>query len=116
MSGWTFSGPRLVQPRPSWTAAVLAFLFAWQVMMDVPPKYPMYMVLFAFLGAGYCVYAGAKARAWVSWLFVPVALLWLNPLLGLDWFNREGLPFFLPHAALAMLFAIAAYTYLAREK
>lgn len=116
MSAWTFAGPRLLQPRPSWTAAVLAFIFAWQVMTDVPPQYPTYMVVLAFAGAVYCLRAGLQARAWVSWLFVPVTVLWLNPLLGKTWFDAQSPFFFLAHAALAMLFGIAAYTYMAREK
>ena len=116
MTTWTFAGPRLLQPRPSWTAAVLAFIFAWQVMTDVPSQYPLYMVFLAFAGAVYCVRAGVQARAWVSWLFVPVTLLWLNPLIGLTWFNQQSVFFFLSHSTLAMLFGIAAYTYMAREK
>lgn len=116
MSEWTFSGPRLLQPRPSWTAAVFAFIFAWQVMTDVPSEYPLYMVFFAFAGAAYCFRVGLRARAWVAWLFVPVTLLWLNPVFGFTWFNQQGVPFFFAHAALAMLFGIAAYTYMAREK
>ena len=74
------------------------------------------MVFLAFAGALYCVRAGLQACAWVSWLFVPVTLLWLNPLLGLTWFNQQSVFFFLSHSALAMLFGIAAYTYMAREK
>lgn len=116
MSDWTFAGPRLLQPRPSWTAAVLAFLFAWQVMVEVPPQYPMYMVVLALGGSAWFTYVGFKARAWVAGLFIPVSLLWLNPLVGLAWFNTQGPMHFLAHAALAMLFGIAAYTYTAREK
>ena len=116
MSAWTFSGPKLVQPRPSWTIAVLAFIFAWSVMVDVPSTYPGYMIVLAIVGSGWCVFHGIKARAWVSWLFVPTALLWLNPLFDVDLFTQQGPIFFGAHSVLALLFAIAAYTYLAREK
>ena len=116
MNDWTFAGPRLLQPRPSWTAAVFALVFAWQVITDVPPQYPHYMVFLAFVGSAYCVYEGVKTKAWVSWLFVPVALLWLGPLFGLTWFAQQGVMYFGAHSALSMLFGIAAYTYMAREK
>ena len=116
MSEWTFAGPRLLQPRPSWTVAVLAFIFAWSVMVDVPSTYPGYMIVLAFAGSGWCVYKGVRARAWVAWLFVPVTLFWATPLFDVAWFTKQGPVFFGAHSALALLFAIAAYTYLAREK
>ena len=116
VTSWTFAGPKLVQPRPSWTIAVLAFIFAWSVMTDVPASYPGYMIVLAFAGSAWCCVQGVKARAWVAWLFAPTAALWLNPLFDADWFTRQGPIFFGAHSALALLFAIAAYTYLAREK
>jgi hypothetical protein len=45
-----------------------------------------------------------------------VSLIWVNPLLGGDWFSQLGPTIFLSHAALAMLFAVSGYTYQATEK
>lgn len=113
---WTAFGARLQRPRPSTPGIVLALFFALPVMTDVAPQYPAYMIALAILAAGYFTWLGVRARALVSLLLIPVALLWLNPLLGADWFTTQGAAFFLPHAALAMLFGIAAYTFAATEK
>jgi hypothetical protein len=47
---------------------------------------------------------------------LPVALLWLNPILGGDWFESINPIMFLAHASMALLFALVAYTYEARER
>lgn len=113
---WTLVGRRHRQPRPSWTAAVLAFLFAWQVMVDVPPRYPMYMTVLAFAGSAWFAWQGVRARALLAFLFVPVVLFWLDPLVGGDRFTAQGIGYFLPHAALSLLFGVAAYTWSATER
>jgi hypothetical protein len=43
---------------------------------------------------------------------VPLSLVWLNPLLGGDWFDSVSQVHFLAHSAFAMLFAIYAYTFM----
>lgn len=113
---WTAFGARLQRPRPSTPGIVLALFFALPVMTDVAPQYPAYMIGLALLAAGYFTWVGVKAHALISALYLPVSLLWLNPLLGAEWFTKQGVAFFLPHAALAMLFGIAAYTFAATEK
>lgn len=116
MSNWSTVGPRPIQPRPSWTMAGLAVVFAITVMMDAPSSYPTYMSLLAFAGAGYACVQGVKARAGIAFVIPVVSLAWLNPLLGGDWFTRDGLEFFFAHTAFSLLLATAAYTYMAEEK
>ncbi|MHB0929235.1 MAG: hypothetical protein ACYC3W_10125 [Candidatus Nanopelagicales bacterium] len=113
---WSPLGERPARPRPSAVGMVLAVLFAWPVMVSVPLVYPKYMVLFAFGAAGWFSFQGFRQRALVAVLFPPVALLWLNPLLGGDWFTHSGAAFFLAHAAMALLCAVAAYSFTATEK
>ena len=116
MSDWSIVGPRPIQPRPSWTAAGLAIVFAVTVMFDAPSVYPTYMSLLAFAGAGFALVQGVKARAGIAFAFPIVALAWLNPLFGGDWFTRDGWEFFFTHTTLSLMFATAAYTYMAEEK
>lgn len=115
-SAWSPLGDHPARPRPSAVGIVLAVLFAWPVMVSVPPVYPKYMVVFAFAAAAWFSFEGLRHHALVAWLFPPVALLWLNPLSGGEWFTRTGPAFFLPHAALALLCAVAAYSFTATEK
>lgn len=114
--GWTLVGPRRQRPRANMVGAVLAVMFALPAMTSVPAKYPAYMIPLAVLAASWFTYLGIRARALVSFLLLPVSLIWLNPLFGADWFTHEGPAFFLAHAALALLFGTAAYTYAATEK
>ena len=116
MRSWTIFGPRLTRPRANLPGAVLAVMFALPAMTSVPTKYPAYMIPAALIAAGWFTYLGVRARAAVSMLLIPVALLWLNPLFGADWFTHQGPVFFLAHSALALLLGTAAYTYAATEK
>jgi len=113
---WTAFGPRRIRPRANMLGAVLAVMFAWPAMTAVAPRYPAYMIALALGAAGWFTYLGIKARALVAFLLPPVALIWLNPLFGAEWFNRQGTLFFLPHAVFAVLLGTAAYTYAATEK
>lgn len=115
-STWTAFGPRHVRPRANMLGAVLAVMFAWPAMTAVAPKYPAYMIPLAIGAAAWFTYVGIKARALIAFLLLPVALLWLNPLFGAEWFNHQGALFFLPHAVFAILLGTAAYTYAASER
>ncbi|MEY3889312.1 MAG: hypothetical protein RI931_434, partial [Actinomycetota bacterium] len=55
-------------------------------------------------------------RAWAAAFAIPVSLLWLNPLLGGSWLDEVGIEFLLIHSALALLYALYAYTFLASER
>ncbi|MEY4740480.1 MAG: hypothetical protein RL402_5 [Actinomycetota bacterium] len=113
---WTLFGKRPKTPAPSWTAAVLAFIFASQTFIDSSAGYAAYMSYLAFGSALWFLYLGIKAKALFSFLFLPTAALWLMPLLGTDPFTKMNLVTFGAHTLLALLFGVAAYTYAARER
>lgn len=113
---WTWFGPRRVRPRGNLPGIVLALMMAWPAMSDVEPRYPLHMVVLALGGAAWFLWLGVRARALVSLLLLPVASIWLNPLFGATWFTVQGPAHFLPHAALALLLGVAAYTYAATER
>lgn len=113
---WTLFGPKLTSPKPSWVFLVLAFLFAAETFIEFDTSYPLYMTLLA-LGAGaWALYLGIQKRAYISFLFVPVAGLWLNNFYGGEWFNSLNAISFIAHALLAILFGVVGYTYAAWEK
>lgn len=113
---WTIFGKRPKSPAPSWTAAILAFIFASQTFIDSSAGYPQYMSFLAFGSALWFVYLGIKAKALFSFLFLPTAALWLLPLMGTDPFIQMNAVTFAAHSLLALLFGVAAYTYTARER
>ncbi len=115
-TAWSAFGPRPKRARGSMLGIVLALMFALPVMSTPASHYPSYLALFAFCGAAWFVTLAWRARALLGLPLMPVALLWVNPLLGGTWFTHQGAPFFLAHSALALLFAAGAYTYAATEK
>jgi hypothetical protein len=113
---WSLLGKRPEKPRPNIIALVVAFLLGFETFVAVTDGYPSYM---AFLAIGASVWAmvmGIQAKAYIAFLFLPVSLIWLNPLLGGDWFSSVGTTLFLSHSALAMLFAVSGYTFQATER
>lgn len=113
---WSILGQRPKSPTPSWAAVILAFFFASQTFIQSGDGYPLYMILFALFGSAWMLWLGIKARSMFSFLFLPVALLWLNPLLGGDPFTSFTVLMFAAHSFLAMIFGVAGYTYAARER
>lgn len=113
---WSLLGKRPTKPRPNVIALVVSFLLAFETFVAVTGQYPAYMSLLAIGASAWAVVMGIQAKALISLLFIPVSLIWLNPLLGGDWFSQLGPTIFLSHAALAMLFAVSGYTYQATEK
>ncbi|MDG2496667.1 MAG: hypothetical protein P8M68_00590 [Aquiluna sp.] len=115
-SNWSLFGQRPKNPAPSWVAVVLAFFLASQTFIQVGDSYPLYMTGFAIGGSLWMIWLAFKAKALFGGLFIPIALLWLNPLVGGDPFTSFTVLMFLAHAALAILFAVAAYTFAARQR
>jgi hypothetical protein len=70
------------------------------------------MSALAFAAAAVAAYRAFKTKAYLGFLAVPLSLVWLNPLLGGDWFDSVSQVHFLAHSAFAMLFAIYAYTFM----
>ena len=113
---WTIFGKRPINPAPSWTPAILAFIFASQTFIDSSAGYPAYMSYLAFVSGAWFFYLGIKAKAVISFLFVPVAAAWALPLMAIDPFTKMNAVTFSAHSLLALLFGVAAYTYCARER
>lgn len=113
---WSALGPKWNKPRPNLTFSALAIIFAAQTFVPVEGGYPIYMGVIAALSAAYATYIGYQKRAWTAALAIPVAALWLNPVLGGTWLDEVGIEFLLIHSALALLYALYAYTFLASER
>jgi hypothetical protein len=116
IGGWTLTGPKLKQARPSWVALVIAFFLAAETFLEVATVYPPYMSVLAIAGSVWAGWLGLRRRAALALVLPLVSLAWLNPLLGGDWFTQTSFELFTSHALLAMLFAIGAYTFLASER
>ena len=113
---WTLLGERPIPPSPSWTYVVIAFVLAAETFLQVEAVYPWYMSAIVLAAGAFASYKAISAKSIFGLLVFPAALIWLNPLLGGDWFLTLNPIMFLSHAAMAMLFALVAYSYLAREK
>jgi hypothetical protein len=74
------------------------------------------MCVLAWLSAAWLTWFAVKKMALIGLLTIPVSLLWLNPVLGCVWFADFGVEYLLAHAALALLWAACAYTFMATEK
>jgi len=114
--GWSLLGKRPLKPRPNIIALVVAFLLGFETFVAVENQYPFYMSILAIGASAWALFYGIKAKAYIAFLFIPVASLWLNPILGGDLFSQLGTELFLAHSALAMLFAVSGYTFQATEK
>lgn len=115
---WSALGdrPHAPRPRPNWTSAVLAVLLAFQTFIEVPAKYPLFMSIVVILDAIWALYDGIQKRAVISFLFIPVIVIWALPIFGQTYFNQMSLAFFGLHSLAALLFASAAYSYQATER
>lgn len=113
---WTLLGKRPVPPSPSWLYVVLAFLLAIETFLVAQEVYPIYMAVAVIAAGAWASYTAIAAKSIFGLSVLPVSLLWLNPLLGGDWFTSLNATMFLSHSAMAMMFALVAYTHLARER
>lgn len=115
-ANWSLLGQRPVPPSPSWAYVVLAFLLAAETFLVVQETYPLYMSVAVIAGGGYASFQAVKAKSMFGLTVLPVSLLWLNPVLGGDWFTSLNAIMFISHSVMALLFALVAYTFLARER
>jgi hypothetical protein len=113
---WTLFGPRLEKPRPSLTVAAVSILFAAQTFTATDEAYPVYMCVLAWVSAAWITWFAIKKSALIGLLAIAVSLLWLNPILGGTWFASFGIEYLLTHAALALVWAACAYTFMATER
>lgn len=108
---WTLLGTYSKEIKPNLMGQVFAVLVAAQTFSNPADKYPWLMALLIIAGAFYVGWLAFGTRS-ILGMAIPVAsLLWVNPLLGGDWFYNVPL-FFFSQAALAMLFGTASYTFL----
>lgn len=113
---WTIFGPRLEKARPNLSISAVAVIFASQTFLPSDGTYPVYMVFLAWISGAWIIWFGYKKRAILGLAAVPIATLWSNPLLGGHWFDKVGPEYLATHAALALVWAGCAYTFLATEK
>lgn len=113
---WTFFGPRLEKPRPSLSVCAVAVIFAAQTFVPGEGEYPLYMAFLAWISAAWITWFGIKKRALLAFFAAPISLLWLNPMFSGNWFDSVGLEYLLCHSALALVWAVCGYTFLATEK
>jgi len=113
---WTLLGQRPVPPSPSWAYVVLAFVLAAETFLVVQATYPLYMTVAVLVGGGYASYQAVRAKSLFGLTVLPFALIWLNPVLGGDWFSSLNATMFIAHSVMALMFALVAYTFLARER
>jgi hypothetical protein len=111
-NAWKLLGHFDAKGRVSLAAAAVAVIFASETFIVRSGHYPIYMSVFALVAGGYAVYQAVKVKAMFGILVGLLALLWLNPLFGGNWFDAMNATFFLSHAIFAMCYGIAAYTYL----
>lgn len=113
---WSLTGPKRAKPRPNFTISAVAVLFAAQTFATATPTYPLFMSLLVWVSAAWITWFGVKAKAYLALLALPVSLFWLNPVLGGTWFSTVGWQFMVTHSAVALIWALCAYTFLAGEK
>lgn len=116
IGSWSLNGPKRVKPRPNFTISAVAVLFAAQTFAPDSAVYPFYMCLLAWGSALWITWCGVKAKSLLSLTAIPISLFWLVPVLGGTWFSKVGIEFLLTHGALALVWALCAYGFLATEK
>lgn len=113
---WSTWGAKPQNPAPSWTGLVLAFFFAAQTFVDNSTGYPAFMT---WLGVGASLamlLLGLRKGSWLAGFYLLTAALFLSQALGWLDFSGDLFAMFASHALLAVLLAIASYTFLASEK
>ncbi len=113
---WTLFGPKLDKPVANLVPLVLAFFFGAETFFELDAQYSPFMSIFAIAGSAFALRKGLEAKAYFGFVPMGLSLFWLNPLLGGDLFNEMSVLFFSAHAALALAFAVAAYTFWATER
>ncbi|MEN9342701.1 MAG: hypothetical protein RIR24_288 [Actinomycetota bacterium] len=98
--------------RVSIAVAAIAVIFALETFLNPAGNYEPFMSFLAFAAGGVAAYRAFKTKAYLGFLALPLALVWLNPLLGGNWFDSVSQVHFAAHSAFAMLFAIYAYTFM----
>ena len=109
---WKPFGNYSKDARVSIAVLAITIIFTAEVFLNPAGAYESFMSVLAFAAAGVAGFRAFKTKAYLGFLALPLSLLWLNPLLGGDWFDTSWQIHFAAHAAYAMLFAFYAYTFM----
>lgn len=108
---WTPFGTYDKAAKPNLMAQIFSVLIAAQAFSDPAAAYPWLMAVLLILGAGWIGFIAFTRRSWLG-LFTPAAsLIWVAQLFGANPFGSVAVWFF-SHVVLAMLFGVAAYTFM----
>lgn len=113
---WKLLGHYSSEARVSIAVSAIAVIFAAETFLNPGGNYEAFMSYLAFASSGVAAWRAYKTKALVGFLALPLSLVWLNPLLGGNWFDSISVIHFAAHAAFAMLFALYAYTFMRMPK
>jgi hypothetical protein len=113
---WTFRGPAVESPGPSWVTLVLAFLVGFETFVERGDTYPFYLSAAVIISAIWVVRAGIKKKALLALAGIPIAALWLDALIGGSRFVDDLVYFFVAHSLYALYLAVAGYTFMAYSR
>lgn len=109
---WKLFGNYSSEARVSFAVSAVAVIFAAETFLNPAGAYEQFMSYLAFATALVAAWRAYKTKAIIGFLALPLSLIWLNPLLGGDWFDTISTAHFAAHSAYAMLFALYAYTFM----
>jgi hypothetical protein len=109
---WKPFGNYSKDARVSIAVSAIAVIFAAETFINPASAYEPFMSALAFAAAGVAGYRAFKTKAYLGFLALPLSLVWLNPLLGGEWFDTVSVIHFAAHSAYAMLFGLYAYTFM----
>lgn len=109
---WKLFGNYSSEARVSFAVSAIAIIFAAETFLNPAGAYEQFMSYLAFATALVAAWRAYKTKAIIGFLALPLALVWLNPILGGDWFDSISVVHFAAHSAYAMLFALYAYTFM----
>jgi hypothetical protein len=112
---WSLLGERPQPSKPLWVLLAISLIVGLETFSDPTGTYPFYLIALVVVSAGWLASRALLKRSLFGLLAIPLGAVWLNPLLGGEWFSTQGPIFFLAHSAFALYVALASYTFMARE-
>lgn len=109
---WKPFGNYSKQARVSIAVSAIVVVFAAEMLLNPAGNYEPFMSVLAFASAGVAGYRALRTKAYLGFLAIPLSLVWLNPLLGGDWFDSLPQVHLLAHTAYAVLFGVYAFTFM----
>jgi hypothetical protein len=109
---WKPFGNYSKQARVSIAVSAIVVVFVAELVLNPAGNYEPFMSVLAFASAGVAGIKALKTKAYLGFLAIPLSLVWLNPILGGDWFDSMPQLHLLAHAAFATLFGVYAFTFM----